>query len=161
MRPMPSSAAVRVRPFRLDDAERVEPWLQAPGLSLPGGSARATWPVRLLADGRIVARVAESGGACLGFFRLDCGPDRMAEITLVVAPEWRRRGLGQRILAAALRTAQQVGVGVVVALVDAANPAALAFFAAAGFADEGMVGGRHRLVRWLHGRAGLPLDIEV
>jgi ribosomal protein S18 acetylase RimI-like enzyme len=117
--------------------------------------------VRLLADARIVARIAEAAGSRLGFFRLDCAPDRVAEITLVVAPEFRRCGLGRRLLLAALRTAQHAGIGQVVALVDADNRRALAFFDAGGFSAEGMVGTRHRLVKWLHGRAGRPLEVEV
>lgn len=160
MRSSPRPLPVRVRPFRLDDAGTVEPWLQGPGLSLPGGRARATWPVRLLADARIVARVAEAAGRRLGFFRLDCAPDRVAEITLVVAPECRRKGFGRRLLAAALATARRAGIGRVVALVDADNHAALAFFEANGFGGEGMVATRHRLVRWLHGCSALPLDID-
>jgi RimJ/RimL family protein N-acetyltransferase len=158
----PQTAPLRVRPFRLDDAGAVEPWLTGPGLSLPGGTARTTWPQRLLADARIVAQVAEAGGSRVGFVRLDCGPDRVAELTLVVAPEVRRRGLGKAMFAAALERARRLGLRRLVAIVDLGNQPALAFFAELGFVHDGLLADRLRLVRLVHaGDHQRPLDIEL
>lgn len=160
---MPSLAdSLQVRPFRLDDASVVEPWLCGPGLSLPAGAARATWPQRLLADARITAQIAEAAGRQLGLVRLDIGPDRVAEITLVVAPEHRRTGLGGALFAAALATARRLGVRRLMAIVDVGNQPALAFFQEQGFAADGVVADRLRLWRLVHaGEHQRPLDIEV
>lgn len=158
----PLATPLRVRPFRLDDAGAVEPWLTGPGLSLPGGAARTTWPQRLLADARIVAQVAESGGLRVGFVRLDCGPDRVAELTLVVAPEARRRGLGKALFTAALDRARRLGLRRMVAIVDLGNQPALEFFAELGFVQDGLLADRLRLVRFVHaGDHQRPLDIEI
>lgn len=150
-----------VRPFRLDDAAAVEPWLTGPGLSLPGGVARRTWPQHLLADARIVARIGESRGHKVGFVRLDCGPDRVAELTLVVAPEWRRRGLGSALFQAALRQARSLGLRQLVAIVDRANARAQDFFEQVGFTLHGLQGDRLRYVRLVHTGDSRPLDIDV
>lgn len=152
---------LQLRPFRLADAGTVEPWLDAPGLSRPGGAARRDWPQRLLADQRIVMHVAEAGGRQVGLVRLDCGPDRVAELTIVVAPGCRRAGLGGAMFAAALAHARRLGLRSLVALVDLDNGAALAFFGEQGFVHEGLVGGRLRLVRLVHAGDLRPLDIEV
>lgn len=153
---------VTLRPFALSDVSTVEPWLCAPGLSLPAGRASREWPQRLLADRRIIAEIAEAAGQRIGFVRLDCGPDLVAELTLVVAPEHRRRGLGSRMFEAALRLARQRHLRRLVALVDPTNDPALAFFAEVGFEPDGLVGDRVRLARMVHaGDHEQPLDVEV
>lgn len=153
---------LHVRPFRLADAAAVEPWLEGPGLSLPAGAARANWPARLLADPRITARVAEAGGRPVGLVRLDTGPDRVAEITVLVAPDCRRRGLGRAMFGAALDHARRRGVRRLLALIDLGNEPALRFFQECGFAADGLLGDRLRLVRLVHaGDHRRPLDIEV
>ena len=97
----------------------------------------------------------------MGFVRLDCGPDRVAEMTLVVAPECRRRGHGRAMFEAALRHATRRGMRRLVALVDLGNAPALQFFTDLGFEHDGLVGDRLRLSRLLHAGDGqLPLDID-
>lgn len=153
---------LRLRPFALGDAGVVEPWLASPGLSIPAGCLRREWPQRMLADQRIVALVAEAGGRRLGFVRLDCGPDGIAEVTIVVAPDCRRGGFGRAMFRAALLRARQIGLRGLVALVDLTNQPALRFFDDVGFQPAGRVGDRLRL--WRHVHAGdhqRPLDIEV
>jgi L-amino acid N-acyltransferase YncA len=122
------AGGLNLRPFVLADAGAVEPWLDGPGLSLPPGQARRQWPQRLLADARIVALVAEAHGRRIGFVRLDCGPDRVAEVTLVVAPGCRRFGFGREMFVAALHRARRLGLRALVACIDVANAAALSFF---------------------------------
>ncbi len=157
------AGAIHVRPFCLADARSVEPWLQGGGLSLPPGPAGRRWPERMLADARIVARVAAQGSRLLGFVRLDCGPDRIAEVTLVVAPGSRRRGLGGLLFEAALVHARQLGVRRLVASIEPDNSVALEFFLGRGFRLEGMLGDRrYRLVRFVHaGGSQRPLDIDA
>ncbi len=149
-----------LRPFVLADAGAVEPWLDGPGLSLPPGQARRQWPHRLLADARIVALVAEAHGRRIGFVRLDCGPDRVAEVTLVVAPGCRRYGFGSAMFQAALHRARRLGLRALVACIDIANEPALSFFADQGFQRDGMVGDRIRMRRLVHvSEQAQPLDI--
>lgn len=154
--------SLNLRPFRLADAGAIEPWLSAPGLSLPGGAAGRDWPARLLADGRIVLQVAESDGRQIGLVRLDCGPDRIAEITLVVAPESRRRGHGRAMLTQAIIQARGLGLVRLVASVDLGNSTALDFFQDMGFVTRGIVANTLRLVRDVHAGVGQPpLEIEL
>lgn len=156
------ASPLQVRPFCLTDAVAVEPWLTGPGLSLPGGAARTNWPQRLLADSHILAQVAECGGRQVGFVRLDCGPDRIAEITLVVAPEARRRGLGRTLFLAALAQARRRWLWRLVAVVDLGNQPALTFFQELGFEPDGLLGDRLRLSRLVHaGDHQRPLVIDV
>jgi len=154
------SDPLQLRPFELADAEFVAPWLSGPGLSLPRGSS--AWPERLLRDARIVALVAHTGGGPTGLVRLDCGPDGIAEITLVVAPEHRRGGRGRKMFEQALVRARDVGMRRLVAYIDIANQAALGFFAELGFESRGVTGSRIRMDRIVHagGRAA-PLDVNV
>ncbi len=154
--------SVILRPFQLADARKVEPWLTGPGLSVPAGRAQHDWPQRLLADARILAGIAESRGRDVGFVRLDCGPDRVAEITIVVAPECRRCGHGRAMFEAALRQARRRGIRRFVALVDRGNDAALRFFADLGFVTDGLLADRVRLGRIVHAGDGLPpIDVVV
>lgn len=150
------------RPFRLADAGAIEPWLSAPGLSMPMGSARRDWPMRVLADGRILLQVALSGDLPIGLVRLDCGPDLVAEITIVVAPESRRRGHGRAILGRAIVQARDLGLQKLVACIDRGNTAALEFFQEMRFRQSGLVANRLRLVRELQARVDRPpLEIEL
>jgi GNAT superfamily N-acetyltransferase len=159
---MPLAATLRLRPFCLTDAGVVEPWLTGPGLSLPCGSARREWPQRLLADARIVAQIAERDGTQVGFVRLDCGPDRVAEVTLVIAPGCRRQGLGKAMFSAALKEARRLHLRMLLAIVDLGNQPALDFFAEQGFLCQGHVSNRLRLARLVHaGDHARPLDIDL
>lgn len=156
------AGSLQLRPFVLADGPAVEPWLDGPGLSLPSGQLRREWPRRLLENARIVAMVAECRGRRIGFVRLDCGPDRIAEITLVVAPEFRRVGFGSSMFLAALRLVRRLGLRGFIACIDAQNVPALSFFAEQGFVRDGMVGDRIRMRRLVHaGDHALPLDIEA
>lgn len=153
---------LRLRPFALSDARAIESWLDAPGLSVPAGELRQQWPSRLLADDRIQASIAEAGGCRVGFVRLDCGPDRIAEVTLVVAPGMRRSGCGSAMFAAALHQARHLGVRMLIASIDPSNHPAIAFFAAQGFVADGVVGDRLRMRRLVHAGVGAaPLDLEI
>ena len=154
------TASLQLRPFELADAEFVAPWLSGPGLSLPRGSS--AWPERLLRDQRIVALVARVEGRPVGLVRLDCGPDGVAEITMVVAPDSRREGHGDKIFQQALTRARAVGMRRLVAYIDLQNVAALEFFAAHGFESQGVSGSRIRLDRIVHAGGCLPpLDVGV
>jgi GNAT superfamily N-acetyltransferase len=154
------STPLQLRPFELADAEFVGPWLCGPGLSLPRGTS--AWPERLLRDARIVALVAHANGQPTGLVRLDCGPDGIAEITLVVAPEHRRGGRGRAMFSQALVRARAVGMRRLVAYIDLANEAAMNFFSEVGFESHGVTGSRIRMDRIVHaGGSAAPLDVHA
>ena len=149
-----------MRPFTLEDADTVASWLSGPGLSVPRGSA--AWPERMIRDRRIVALVARAGGERLGLVRLDCGPDGVADVTLVVGPEHRRSGFGRRVFEQALVRARAVGMRQLVAYVDLNNEPALGFFEAVGFEAQGVCGSRIRMERLVHASSSSspPLDVR-
>lgn len=152
---------VSMRAFRLADASAIAGWFAAPGLALPPGGAKARWPERLVSDRRILARIAEVAGHQVGFARLDCGPDRVGGITLVVAPAWRRRGLGKALFEAVLGEARTLGLRQIVASVDATNLPALDFFGELGFEVASGAHGRLLLARLVHrSDVSQPLDLD-
>lgn len=65
-------------------------------------------------------------------------------LTLAVAPEARRRGLGHRLVARFLYQARLRGAGTAFLEVAADNPAAIALYAKAGFAESGRRRGYYR-----------------
>lgn len=155
-----ASFRLRIRPFGLADAPAIEPWLDAPGLQVPPGARGRGWAARVLAAANSAALVAEADGRPLGFLRLVVGPDDIGELTVAVAPAARRRGVGGRLLQAALERAQDRGLRALDAAVDVNNAPALAFFAAYGFEPQRSVGGHALLRRLVHDAADAePLDI--
>ena len=54
---------------------------------------------------------------------------------LAVAPDFRRRGYGRRLLQAAEERLRQQGMQVIAALVESDNPASLALFQKAGYVE--------------------------
>jgi len=162
--PADAETAIALRPFRSDDADRLFPWLRGAGLHLPKRPPDRPWIDRICNDPRIlcVTGVGLSGRA-VGFFRLDVAPDRTAEITLIVAPDRRRRGVGRALLEGALQTARERALRRVVAVIDQGNEAALTFFLQHGFehTDVALPGHVH-LARVVHRSAGQPpLEISV
>lgn len=158
-----STSSTTLRPFQLEDAPCVGPWFHSPGLALPPGQAGRDWAARMITDRGIDAWVAEQDGQRVGFARLDIGPDRIAELTLVVAPGCRRIGIGRAILALVVAEALRRGVRKLCAVVDPANERGHKFFLDNGF-DEAdyTVGGPIRMHRLVHRHAGgEPLEIEV
>jgi GNAT superfamily N-acetyltransferase len=162
-----SARRCRLRDFVADDAVCVGRWLQQSTLHYV---AVRSWLPRVLSDDRIVARVADrcdSFGArqICGFLRLDLAPDRSAEVTVLVAPTLRRRGVGRQLLAEADRIAKARGLQRVVAWVEGPNAASLALFAAAGYepahaADGPVTMGRfQRFERAVRDRGTQPLEI--
>lgn len=151
---------LRLRPFRLADATTVVPWLDGPGIGLPPGTAGDRWAELLLANPRVRAWIACEGEAQVGFVRLDTGPDRVAELTLAVAPQWRRRGMARRILDLVVRASRAGRLRRLYAVVDPGNAAALAFFRESAFEDCGVCAGSVRFVRWIHEADPKVLEID-
>jgi ribosomal-protein-alanine N-acetyltransferase len=84
--------------------------------------------------------IADEGGMVLA----RTAADEAEILTLAVDPAQRRRGLGRRLLACAMRTAAERGARHMLLEVGEANQAARALYACAGFLE---VGRRRRYYR--------------
>ena len=155
-------ARLEIRPFESPDLGLVRTWLEAEGLGIPAGASHQRWGERLRSDPRIVYRVGEVDGEPIGFFRLDIGPDRCAEVTILVVAPARRRGFGGLLLGRAIDEARERQLGRLIAEVRHDNDTALAFFEDAGFEPNGRQNGPYlQLVRVIHRVAGQrPLRIS-
>lgn len=160
MPPVPQP--LHYRAFAAGDADLVQGWLTAVGLGVPLSIVDTPWAERLIQDPNIGCWVAMSAGRSMGFFRVDQGPNSESEITLIVAPEERRRGVGTQLVHRALEVARSRGMRVVRAVVQRENRIALAFFRAVGFElDGGNTPGNMHLRRILHGsKSQSPLEIQ-
>ena len=134
---------MRVRPARLEDAERLLTWRNDPETRRASFSTEAiarpdhlAWLARRLADPGVALLVGEEpDGVPVGQVRLDRAGDA-ALVSIVVAPEARGRGVGARLLGAAVRDRPlPVPVRALRAEVRPDNPASLRIFAHAGFAE--------------------------
>jgi ribosomal protein S18 acetylase RimI-like enzyme len=160
---MPDAVStLRFRPFAIEDANLLGAWLAAVGLGVPPGVANRNWAERLVHDPHISCWAAQIGSRTVGFFRLDTGPDQQAEITLIVAPGRRRRGVGRRMFDEALRQARRRGLRRILAVVRESNSAALDFFSDAGFDRVGAKTPEHvHLERLVHrAERQPPLEIQ-
>ncbi|MBJ3775195.1 GNAT family N-acetyltransferase [Acuticoccus mangrovi] len=87
--------------------------------------------------------VAEADGvegfATYGPFRAGPGYLRTMEHTILIAPEGRGRGVGRRLMAALEEHARAAGIHSLIGGISGANPAAIAFHAAAGFVEVGRI----------------------
>jgi ribosomal protein S18 acetylase RimI-like enzyme len=150
------------RPFAAEDARLLGTLLAGAGLGVPAGVATASWAGRLVNDPNISCWVACIGRRVVGFFRLDTGPDRQAEVTLIVAPVLRRQGIGRRLLDECLTHARARGLRRILAVVQAENTVAIEFFEDAGFRSDGAkTPGNVHLQRLIHrGERQPPLEIH-
>ncbi|MCB1312051.1 MAG: N-acetyltransferase [Sedimentitalea sp.] len=97
---------------------------------------------RQIAERGAAFLVAERGGAVAGFatygpFRSGPGYAASREHTVQLVPEARGRGLGRALMARLEAVASGEGIHVLIAGISAANPAAIAFHAALGYAEVG------------------------
>ena len=88
--------------------------------------------------------VAEQGGAVAGFvtfgaFRGGPGYAATVEHSIVLSPAARGEGLGRVLMARAEAAAAAQGRHVMVAAISSANPGAVSFHAALGFAQVGLM----------------------
>jgi GNAT superfamily N-acetyltransferase len=127
-------AAIRFRQFDERDVETLARWLGDAGLGVPARVGAEVWGRRLCRDPRILCRVAcDEAGESLGYLRLDIAPDRAAELTIIVGPSERRRGVGRALIEEAVRVARGSGLRRILAMVDRGNRVGREFFLSCGF----------------------------
>ena len=153
---------LRFRAFEDQDLGVLAPWLFQAGLGLPAGVSREQLGRRLREDKRIICRAALGHRRqVVGFFRLDLAPDGTAEVTLIVAPSQRNKGIGRRLLDAALAEARGHGLRGLVAVVRDTNRSAIRLFQDKGFErGERALSGYVVLERMVHQAENKP-PIEV
>lgn len=153
---------LRFRPFVETDLGVLRPWLEATGLGLPSALGQPGLGRRIITDPRILCRAAvDRDGDVVGFLRLDVGPDRIADLTLLVAPRRRRRGIGAAMLDEALRVARGANIRRLLAVIQDSNDEAVSFFREKGFHGSGVyMQGFVHLARIVH-QADHPPPLEI
>lgn len=121
-----------IRPARLDDVEALHRYCypeHAPG----DVRDYLAWCLRQAEKGRIVRLVAEIEGQAVGNAQLTVwGQD--GEIgSLVVAPDFRRRGLARQLLTELIAEATRRGLASLEISADESQPGILAFYQGLGF----------------------------
>jgi phosphinothricin acetyltransferase len=108
--------------------------------------AFAAWDAAHLAEPRLVARLdgAPAGWAALSPVSERCVYGGVAEVSVYVAPELGRRGIGHRLLTALVRGSEEAGIWTLQAGIFPENTASLALHERCGFR---VVGRRERLGR--------------
>ena len=108
-----------------------------------------------LADDRRVLFTAVAGGEVVGLVWVWLAPYQVADLGMLVAAGWRRRGVGRALLDTGIEWARQAGAHKVGLQVWPHNDAALALYRTSGFVEEG------RLVRHYRRRNGELWDAVV
>jgi ribosomal protein S18 acetylase RimI-like enzyme len=81
--------------------------------------------------------VAEAEGAVVGSIHTDVSRHGFGEVGMAVAREWRGRGVGSALLAAAIESARSRGLHKLSLSVFAHNARAIALYRKFGFVEEG------------------------
>jgi RimJ/RimL family protein N-acetyltransferase len=144
------SAEVRVRLAEPRDVEAgvdLYAVVAAEGIHI-GGEAPVDKPARRdrwrdsLARQDSAAFVAEAGGRMVGWASLE--GDRVAELGMFVAPEWRGRGVGRTLLEACVAWARAAGAHKIALQVWPHNVAARRLYESFGFEQEGYLRRHYR-----------------
>ena len=80
---------------------------------------------------------AEDKALLVAYISFYHSPDELEILNLAVAPEWRGRGCGRRLLRLVLRMAAKMGIGQAVLEVRSGNAPALALYKGQGFTQLG------------------------
>lgn len=127
---------VSLRPARLDDAALLFAWQQHPETrkyarnpEAPQWEGHLEWLGAVLKSNMRTLLIAEQDGHPVGMLRFDSGIDD-AEVSIVVAPGLRRRGIGTAMLAAMKTGFPQHHFS---AYIDCVNLASAHVFERAGF----------------------------
>jgi ribosomal protein S18 acetylase RimI-like enzyme len=108
-----------------------------------------------------VMLVAEAGGELVGQLDLRLARYGVADLGMLVAPGWRRKGVGSALMAEAIARARAAGAHKLTLQVWPHNTAALALYERFGFQREGYLRRHYRRRSgelWDAVVMGLPLD---
>jgi predicted dehydrogenase/L-amino acid N-acyltransferase YncA len=152
------------------DSERVRAWRNDPAAieasltqAAVGPREHAEWYARVVCDPAHVLWVIEENGRGVGSLRLSRIPEQpcAAEVSIVLEPGARGRGLSGGVLEAAARAAPDaLGIEELVASVRPENSASIRAFTAAGYEERARDARRTTLVRRLVG-SGAPGSASV
>lgn len=135
-------SAITMRSVRAEDSDLVLAWANDPGTRRyafsTGAISRdihAGWFARRLANSDVVFLIAETPyGVALGQVRFELQADGRWEISYLVAPAFRGRGLARKMLSAGIDTlVQRHPEAIVTGLVKPENTASTRIFSALGF----------------------------
>jgi RimJ/RimL family protein N-acetyltransferase len=134
-----SAAAVRVRPAEEDDRRSLALLFAAVAEERDGIAAEPPIDVEKLAanwelDGTLVALAA---GQVVGELRVEPSWFGFGEIGMMVAADWRGRGVGTALVAAAVEWARARGLHKLTLSVFPHSEAAIALYRKFGFVEEG------------------------
>jgi len=100
---------------------------------------------------------AEDNGPLAAYISLYHNPDELEILNLAVAPAWRGRGCGTRLLRLVLRMAAKMGIGRAVLEVRSGNMPALALYTGQGFTQVA----RRRAYYHDNGEDALVLELSL
>ena len=103
---------------------------------------------------RLALVAMDSDGNSVGIGRFEATSDREAEVAIVVAPVWRRRGVGAAILSALEAPAAERGIVRLVALYLPENDAVERLLISIGYGGRRIVDGIAQLTKDLDSRDG-------
>jgi N-acetylglutamate synthase-like GNAT family acetyltransferase len=121
-----------IRPARLDDAKALHRYCY-PEYGLDDVREYLAWCLRQADKGWIVRLVAEVDGQAVGNAQLTLWGQNGEIGSLVVALDYRRRGLARRLLAALISEADRRGLEALEISADECTPSIIAFYQRLGF----------------------------
>jgi N-acetylglutamate synthase-like GNAT family acetyltransferase len=121
-----------IRPARLDDAQALHRHCY-PEYGFDDVREYLAWCLRQADKGWIVRLVAEVGGQAVGNVQLTLWKQNGEIGSLVVAPDYRRRGLARRLLTALIAEADRRGLEALEIGVNECTPSIVAFYQQLGF----------------------------
>lgn len=134
-----------VRPLRASDAVDLQRSC-FPEQALDAVQAYADWCLRQMEQGRLLRLVAEVDGYAVANGQLTLQGDQAEIGSLVVAPTYRRRGIGRQLLRALIAEGQRYGSRALVLAADVQEPWLRAWYEREGFVHAG----EHLLPRGEH-----------
>lgn len=130
---------------------------------------RAPALARLMARPEVEVAVLEVDEELAGFGALELGPDEAELVLFVIAPDYRRQGLGRELLAFLEEEASTAGAHTIWLHVRADNESAISFYEQVGFRHHSYLpshyAGRYDAIRLKHelgsevGRSAEPTDL--
>ena len=140
----PRDAASFLRLYRTVAAE--ERYIRTEDMSTTERDARRRFRVRPNgSSANLVAIAADAVIGSLGISREDQPVTRhVASLGMMVAPGWRRRGVGSALMREAIAWARDVGVEKLELSVYPDNAAAIGLYRSFGFAEEGRLRGHSK-----------------